>query len=290
MARDYILQANGLPILLRTFSATLKYHHQKNIVWAVRTLCKVKPPPPAHLISTVVPFCVSLLNGGSLVDVDVCSLLSTVWRVHEELIPEELIPTLCKKAVSIILRRGFPQNKPAIKVVGHTVACKSRIDIAISCGALVALNSLLKCRNASIRRETCKVISQITSGAVCHIESVFEAGLIDSIMPLTSDSRAAQVIANVVKYGDSSQIQRIVAKGGISCLCQQLINLTEYEVVLAVLEAIEKLSHGYLINLTDIEKMCLESLTCHIDPSISQTAKSCWKIVTEPFFQQLSNA
>ena len=248
MSRDYILHANGLLVLLRSIDNE-ETKFKGTVVWAISNLCKGKPAPLLDLISPAVPILATLMNSPSSIGDDACIAISYLCDAGEEIIPETLKNGICKCVVNRLLTyRPYSKHiqMPALIIIGNLVTNYSQTDVVISCGALLALHfTLQNAPKALIQNEVCHIIAKIAAGTVSHIEAVFEAGLIDCIIPLLLQEsiisvNATMVIKNVTLRGTASQIQRLVTKGCIPVLCDRLMEPNERIISLA-LEALEKI-------------------------------------------------
>ena len=118
-ARDYILRANGLPILLKESERQLKASFRRNVVWAISRLCQVEPPPPIEMISPAVPVLVRLLkfNKEESILEDACCALAFFWENYENIIPNDMKRDIC--GVLSIFTKQLTANRhiPAFRII-----------------------------------------------------------------------------------------------------------------------------------------------------------------------------
>jgi len=296
--RDFVLARNVLQLLLNFTKEDVKTSLRRNVVWAISNLCRGKPAPAFNSVKDAIPYLALLIQSpDTLVVTDACWALSYLSDGDNDKIRALLNQGLCAPVVNLLSHELSTVQTPALRVIGNIVTGDDlQTQAAITAGCLPALKSMLDKAESkkSIKREVCWTLSNITAGTTYQIQSVIDAGIVESLIwhMIHSDfdiaKEAAWAIANATSSGEPRQIHYLVQQGCLKPLCE-LVRQRDVKVVAVSLEGLEnillkgedlrKQTADQRNPYADIIEKCeghtwIQSLRNHPNPSLREKANN----------------
>ncbi|KAM3717676.1 Importin subunit [Dirofilaria immitis] len=242
-------------------------------VWAASNLCRGKEPPvDLEKISVLLPlFNEALYSNDTLIISDACRAFGRLL----DAIPESSYKYILKPSTveCLVEHMGNPNSKislAALLAVGNIVSGDDEQTQNVVCctNALNNIHRLLLDGDQKTKREVCWVLSNIAAGTSSQIQTIFDAGIIPSLIQILKTetfqirSEACWVIANAVTGGSKEHITRIVNEGALTPLSDMLtvMDCSVVVVVLKTLAGILECGESYKVNGKNPYSAMLEEL------------------------------
>ncbi len=153
---------------------------------------------------------------------------------------------------------------PALRTVGNIVSGNDKqTQVALDAGILPPLTRLLHHPKKIIRKETCWTLSNIAAGTVAQIGLVCgTTGLLAGVAASLAEGEwdiqkeAAWIISNLVAGGSAAHIERLMETDGLLQAFIMMLNKSDINVIIMVLDAIEALlraDNSYKLLLEEAE-------------------------------------
>ena len=246
-AREYILNANILPILLKQIRGLECGEIGAKTVWLLSALFRSYETIHIDIISQFVLVLAPLVNHhNSELAIYACDILCDLWNHRFDVIPKDLRLSLCKTVLQKLDVSKAPSLVTSVFGCSANSEDATELNFAIKCGGLGFLKQILD-SSENLKMYVCDITESITNGPD-YIEAIFEAGLMDSVIltlaqtdtPTVVKIPAICTILNVVLHGDAKQFQQIVDKGCIAEMCQLLAHL-DHEIVENTLKTLDEI-------------------------------------------------
>uniref|UniRef100_A0A158Q8R1 Importin subunit alpha n=1 Tax=Elaeophora elaphi TaxID=1147741 RepID=A0A158Q8R1_9BILA len=220
-------------------------------VWAASNLCRGKDPPvDLEKIAVLLPlFNEALYSSDSLIISDACRAFGRLLDAT----PESSYKDILKPSTieCLVEHMGNPNSKislAALLAVGNIVSGDDeQTQSVLNCAnALNYIHRLLLDGEQKTKREVCWVLSNITAGTSSQIQTIFDAGIIPSLIQILKTetfqvrSEACWVIANAISGGNREHISQIVREGALIPL-SDMLTVMDCSVVVVVLKALAEI-------------------------------------------------
>uniref|UniRef100_A0A915PGE1 Importin subunit alpha n=1 Tax=Setaria digitata TaxID=48799 RepID=A0A915PGE1_9BILA len=217
-------------------------------VWAASNLCRGKDPPvDLEKIGVLLPlFNEALYSSDTLIISDACRAFGRLL----DAVPESSYKHILKPNTieCLVEHMGHPNSKislAALLAVGNIVSGDDeQTQCVVSCAnALNNIHRLLLDGDQKTKREVCWVLSNIAAGTSSQIQTIFDAGIIPSLIQILKTetfqvrSEACWVIANAITGGNKEHIAGIVREGALIPL-SDMLTVMDCSVVVVVLKAL----------------------------------------------------
>ncbi|XP_039256969.2 importin subunit alpha-6-like [Styela clava] len=247
--RDYVLNCDVLPSLLKLALVPNRPSMTKNIVWAISNLCRGKvPPPDFEKVKHCLPVLARLLfHSDADILTDACWALSYLSDGSNDKIQAVIDSGVCRRVVELLSHTELSVVSSALRTVGNIVTGDDvQTQIVLNCSILPALEKLLTSPKESIAKESCWTISNIVAGNRTQIQQVINANVFSTLIFVLSTAdfktrkEAAWAITNATSGGSSEQIRHLIKLGCISPLCD-LLSIQEPKILLVALSGLDNI-------------------------------------------------
>ncbi|VDK87686.1 unnamed protein product [Litomosoides sigmodontis] len=220
-------------------------------VWAASNLCRGKDPPvDLAKIAVLLPlFNEALYSNDTLIISDACRAFGRLLDAT----PESSYKCILKPSTveCLVEHMGNSNSKislAALLAVGNIVSGDDeQTQSVLNCtNALNYIHRLLLDGEQKTKREVCWVLSNIAAGTTSQIQTIFDAGIISSLIQILKTetfqvrSEACWVIANVITGGSREHVSRIVNEGALIPL-SDMLTVMDCSVVAVVLKTLSEI-------------------------------------------------
>jgi importin subunit alpha-1 len=235
----------------------------QNVTWTVSNLCRGKPVPELDVVKVFIDPLVHILDIANE-DPSACETsdirTDTVWALSylsdgdedriQAVVNSGAVPTLIKMVKNNSTDRTF--MIPTIRCLGNFVTgTDTQTDAVLRAGFLDYAMDLLDHQSKAIKKDTCWILSNIAAGTKDQINALFQnfesnalvAKLVKCAFDAPWDIRkeAVWAICNILTCGTDRHMECVVSVNGIQALCNVLQNQSDATLLLAVMDAFEKL-------------------------------------------------
>jgi importin subunit alpha-1 len=231
-----------------------------NVTWAVSNLCRGKPAPPLDIVKVFIAPLVNILDvttndAAASESADIRT--DTAWALSYQCDGDEariqavvvsgVIPTLIK------IVKDYPTNRsfmiPTVRCLGNIVTGNAKqTEAVLNAGILDLAMDLIEHPATAIKKDTCWILSNIAAGTKKQTDALFQVnGLVKKIVQCASDApweirkEAVWAVCNILTCGTDRHMEKIVKVNGIQALCDVLKLQQDATLLLAVMDAFEKL-------------------------------------------------
>ncbi|CAG9538642.1 unnamed protein product [Cercopithifilaria johnstoni] len=220
-------------------------------VWAASNLCRGKDPPvDLEKIAMLLPlFNEALYSNDTLIISDACRAFGRLLDAAPESSYEYILkPSTVECLVEHMGNSNSKISLAALLAVGNIVSGDDeQTQSVLNCtNALNHIHRLLLDGEQKTKREVCWVLSNIAAGTTSQIQTIFDAGIIPSLIQILKTetfqvrSEACWVIANAITGGNREHVSRIVREGALIPL-SDMLTVMDCSVVVVVLKTLAEI-------------------------------------------------
>ena len=273
-----------------------------NMVWVISNLCRGKPSADLEIVGAFIPPLAQIINNNAVtedVKVDAVWALAYMSDGCNDRIQKVMESNVTPKLIEFSKNLTSQLLTPTVRCLGNFISGDNKQTQAVlDAGILKNIVPLLECNRATIRKETCWLLSNVAAGTYQQIESLFTyTGIIERIVQLSMNSawnikkEALWTLANICTTGSEAQVQRIVSHRGLEALSDAVTSAqSDPKILVVVLEAIARILQvgktigaGYEFLLDEYEGIeKIENLQEHPNDDVYKEAVS----IIEKFFSE----
>ncbi|XP_069989414.1 importin subunit alpha-4 [Penaeus vannamei] len=161
----------------------------------------------------------------------------------EGVLGEDLLPVIVRHLES----ERSKMVVPALRASGNIVSGNdAQTEAALAAGVLPLYKLLLRNSRRNIRKETAWALSNVTAGTKEQIQQVVDEGLLPELVRVIEEGfldvqkESAWALSNLTSGGTQSQIEALVAAGGVEALVT-VLGVFETSVVTVALEGLDNI-------------------------------------------------
>jgi importin subunit alpha-1 len=232
----------------------------ETVTLAVSILSRGKPAPPLDIVKVFIAPLVNILDvttNDAAASESAAIRANAAWALSYQCDGDEariqavvvsgVIPTLIKIVKDCPTNRSF--MIPAVRCLGNIVTGNAKqTEAVLNAGILDLAMDLIEHPATAIKKDTCWILSNIAAGTKKQTDALFQVnGLVKKIVQCASDApweirkEAVWAVCNILTCGTDRHMEKIVKVHGIQALCDVLKFGEGATLLLAVMDAFEKL-------------------------------------------------
>lgn len=136
---------------------------------------------------------------------------------------------------------------PCLRTIGNIVTGDdNQTQMAVDCGLIDALNTIISHNKKTVRKESCWVLSNITAGTPEQVQSCIEIGIVDKLVNIlkhddvTVKNEAVWALSNCTASATPFQFEIFVQKGMINAL-GEMFKCKDVRMLAVALEGVENI-------------------------------------------------
>lgn len=251
--RDLILSTTETSVVSMFVRACEASHRKSTVrtgIWSLSNLCRGKPRPSFHQISSAIPYISTVISSTTDPDClsDSCWALDGLSEYPEGVLAMVSCGTV-PLLINLLASNDVAIQRPALRVLGQIVAgTVDQTQHVLDHGLLNYLPPLLRSMRKGIRKDTCWTLSNIAAGSPAQLQALLNKGLLEEVMAvfetgteLEVRKEAAWVICNACSSQTDDHLQYMVSIDAMRPLCEMLLLDDDEKMLEVALDAIENL-------------------------------------------------
>ncbi|KNB42430.1 importin subunit alpha-1 [Blastocystis sp. subtype 4] len=250
--RDAIIDAGTINMLLVHLNNNPTYMFQKNSVWLLSNLCRMRDGVPANFekVSICLPYMMEcLLSDKEEIVVDACWSFVFVTDSNKANTRYVLQMNVLPIVMQLLGNQNTKIVSPALRTVGNVLSGDDiQTQMCIDLNVLDYLEALINSSNTAIVKEATWCLSNIAAGNIEQIQLLLDRGLVPVLEEMINQGKldiqkeACWTICNIVCGSSMNQLSFVLDKYRIVPEISMLLNKnSEEKLLIMIIDSLDRM-------------------------------------------------